>query len=169
MNSHIAELVPLGGLKPHPRNYRDHPEVQLAHIRASIEEHGFYRNVVTARDGTVLAGHGVVEVCRALGVEEVPAVRLPIDPDSPQAIKVLTGDNSIGGLAYDDAQELSNILQELMDAGDLLGTGYDEEMVESMTALSESFDGVAPADFSEFGDEDIEMKHTCPKCGYEWR
>ena len=124
---------------------------------------------MTAKDGTILAGHGVVEACKSLGLNWVPIVRLPIEPDSPQAIKVLTGDNAIGGLAYDDAQALANILQGLMDAGNLLGTGYDEEMVDAMASFSESLDGVAPAEFSDFDGEDIEMKHTCPKCRYEWR
>ncbi len=39
-----VEHAAVEGLKPHPRNYRTHPEDQLAHLVASIEEHGFYRN-----------------------------------------------------------------------------------------------------------------------------
>lgn len=53
-------LVPLSELRPHPRNYRHHPERQLIHIAMSLHQNGFYRNVVAARDGTILAGHGVV-------------------------------------------------------------------------------------------------------------
>ena len=46
-------------LKPHPRNYRDHPQDQIDHLIQSIRENGFYRNVVVANDNTILAGHGV--------------------------------------------------------------------------------------------------------------
>lgn len=45
-------------LKPHPRNYRGHPDDQLAHIERSIRDNGVYRNVLVARDYTILAGHG---------------------------------------------------------------------------------------------------------------
>jgi ParB-like chromosome segregation protein Spo0J len=69
-----AEFVPLASLKPHPRNYRIHPDDQLEHIIKSIQEHGFYRNVVAARDGTILAGHGVVQAALKMGLKGVPVV-----------------------------------------------------------------------------------------------
>jgi hypothetical protein len=57
-------VMKVSALKFHPRNYRRHPQDQLRHISASIRENGFYRNVVVARDGTVLAGQGVVQASR---------------------------------------------------------------------------------------------------------
>jgi hypothetical protein len=123
---HKAKEVLISALTPHPRNYRGHPPDQVAHIRASIEQHGFYRNVVTAKDYTILAGHGVVEACQELGIETVPVVKHPIAPDSPQALKVLTGDNHINRLSFDDDRELTNLLKELADEGDLLGSGFDD-------------------------------------------
>lgn len=54
------EMIEIQTLKPHPRNYRTHPEDQIAHLIESISKHGFYRNVVIAKEGTILAGHGVV-------------------------------------------------------------------------------------------------------------
>lgn len=53
----VTEDAAIDELRAHPRNYRRHPDDQLAHIMRSIELHGFYRAVVIARDGTVLAGH----------------------------------------------------------------------------------------------------------------
>ena len=70
--------VAISGLRPHPRNYREHPEDQLEHIKASIVENGFYRNVVAARDGTILAGHGVVLAATAMGLRKVPVIRLDL-------------------------------------------------------------------------------------------
>jgi ParB-like chromosome segregation protein Spo0J len=128
------ELVPLGKLRPHPRNYRAHPEDQIEHLAESIRANGLYRNIVAAKDGTILAGHGVVLAATALGMASVPVVRLPIDPDSPQALKVLTGDNEIEHLAEQDDRLLTELLKEIsqVDTAGLLGTGYDAAMLANL-------------------------------------
>lgn len=131
-------VVPLDSLRPHPRNYRTHPEDQLAHIARSIELHGFYRNVVVARDRTILAGHGVVTAARRLGRWEVPVVPLDLDPEEPLALSVLAGDNEIGRLAEVDDRALTDLLREL--AGDdfdrLLGTGFDEAQLAALALVT---------------------------------
>lgn len=96
---------------------------------SSIKEHGFYRNVVAARDGTILAGHGVVEAARRLGLEEVPTITLEIEPDSTQAKKILAGDNTLGLFAEDNDRFLADLLKELSLEEALPGTGFDEQML----------------------------------------
>lgn len=136
LETHSAQPASIADLRPHPRNYRDHPVDQIEHIKASLREHGFYRNVVVAKDDTILAGHGVVKACLELGIKDVMVVRLPIDPDSPQALKLLAGDNAIAGLALDDDRALTNLLKELADEGNLLGTGYDEMQLAALLMVS---------------------------------
>src|SRR4029450_12354387 len=87
------ETVPLADLRPHPRNYRSHPPEQIAHLAESIRANGVYRNVVAARDLTLLAGRGVFEAAAPLGLETIPVRVLPLDPLSPPALKILAGDN----------------------------------------------------------------------------
>ena len=96
---HEQKSVDIDKLKNHPKNYREHPDDQLAHLMKSIEQQGFYRNIVVAKDYTILAGHGVVKASRKLGLKEVPVVRLDIDANSTKALKVLAGDNELGRLA----------------------------------------------------------------------
>lgn len=131
---HAAETVDLSSLKPHPRNYRSHPADQIAHLQQSILEHGVFRNVVIARDSTILAGHGVVEAMRGLGIRSLPVVRLDLAPDDPRALKVLTGDNELARLAEIDDRALTELLREVKetDLTGLLGTGYDEAMLASL-------------------------------------
>ena len=97
------ETVKIDSLHPHPRNYQKHPDDQIAHIAASIKQHGIYRAIVTAKDGTILAGHGVVLACAKLGMADIPIVRLSINPDDPAALKVMVADNEISnGADVDD-------------------------------------------------------------------
>ncbi len=146
-------------LKPHPRNYRGHPEDQIAHIRQSMREvqeltrspNGFYRNIVIAQEGTILAGHGVVQAAQRDGVLQVPVMRLPITPDDPRALKILAGDNEISKLAEIDDRTLTEILREIKETAEngLLGTGLDEPMLAALMYVSrpaseiEDFDAAA--------------------------
>lgn len=132
------EIVKLADLRPHPRNYRDHPEDQREHIAASIEKHGYYRPVILADDRTtILAGHGLVDAALSLGRTDGPAVVLPYAPDSPEAIQVMVGDNELSHLGEINDRQLTELLAELVAEGDsLLGTGFDELMLATLTMVS---------------------------------
>jgi len=127
------ETINVNELKEHPRNYKQHPEQQLEHIIKSIEEHGFYRNIVIAKDNTILAGHGVALACKSIGKQKVPVIRLDIESDSTQALKVLTSDNEIGNLAMVDDRQLSEVLKDILDDDlDLTGTGFNEDQLSAL-------------------------------------
>jgi hypothetical protein len=147
---HAVIRLPVDSLRAHPRNYRDHPEDQLAHITRSIEQHGLYRNIVVARDGTILAGHGVVDAARRLGIPEVAVIRLDVDPDEPKAIQVLTGDNEIANLGDIHDRQLVELLRELADHDLelLIGTGFDEQQLNAYDFVSSPPRDLAPDDDS---------------------
>ncbi len=134
----VAVMTPVSELKPHPRNYQQHPEIQLRHIMKSIETHGFYRNIVVARDNTILAGHGVTEAATRLGITEIPVIKMDIDPNDARAIKLLTGDNEINNLAIVNDRMLTELLKEVMGENDvgLTGTGFDEGQLATLLMIS---------------------------------
>lgn len=149
MSEYKTELVDIADLVPHPRNYQEHPADQLEHIKRSITENGIYRNIVISRDNVVLAGHGVVVAAKALGMTEIPVVRLDIDSNDPRALKVVVGDNEISHLANVDDRMLSEILKDINDAEgvDLEGTGYDEMMLANLVLVTRPESEIA--DFDE--------------------
>ncbi len=128
----------IGDLRPHPRNYKQHPEDQLKHIAQSIREHGLYRNVVCAKDGTILVGHGVIAALKMLGARSVPVIEMDIEPEDQKALKLLAADNEIGHLAEVDDRALTNLLREVkdIDADGLLGTGFDDAMLANMLMVT---------------------------------
>lgn len=136
-NPFVMERVDIKLLKPHPRNYQEHPDDQLDHIIKSIEAHGFYRNIVVARDNTILAGHGVVKAATKMGKKRIPVIRLDIDADDPRALKVMTSDNEINNLADVDDRALTEMLREIMkDSSDLSGTGFNNEQLTALVMNS---------------------------------
>lgn len=142
------EDVALAELRPHPQNYRTHPDDQLEHLAASIEQFGFVRNIVIAKDGTILAGHGVAEAARRLGLEQVPAVRLDLDPDSPAALKLLAADNELGRFAEVDDRALTELLRQISTETPegLLGTGYDEMALANLLMVTRTVGELADFD-----------------------
>lgn len=133
-----TKSVKISDLKPHPRNYRQHPEDQIQHLVQSITEHGLYRNIIAARDMTILAGHGVVEACKKIGLTEVPIFLVDVESESPAALKILTGDNEISHLGEINDRTLTELLKDIksLDVNGLLGTGYDERMLASLVMVT---------------------------------
>lgn len=130
-----VEMIDPAILKPHPRNYKEHPDDQLDHIAQSIRDHGFYRNIVIAQEDTILAGHGVVKASLRMRLSKVPVYRLPIAPDDPRALKVMISDNEIEHMAERDDRALSELLKSIKENSPddaLLGTGYDDKMLANL-------------------------------------
>lgn len=138
-----VEWVRIDELRPHPRNYQTHPDDQIEHLIASITEHGFYRNVVVSRDAVLLAGHGVVQAARRMGIESVPVRRLDVAHDSTAALKVLTADNEISNLADVDDRLLTELLREIMQDGDLLGTGFSGDQLAALVLVTRPGEEIA--------------------------
>jgi hypothetical protein len=135
-------------LKPHPRNYQGHPDDQLEHIASSIRANGVYRRIVIANDDTILAGHGVVKAANEkLGMTTINVIRLDIEPDSPAAMKVLTGDNKISQLAEIDDRALTEILKSIKEEGETLdGTGFDDMMLANLVYVTRPESEIADFD-----------------------
>lgn len=151
VQSLTLERVEIKTLRPHPRNYRQHPPDQIAHIAASLEENGLYRNVVISIDGYISAGHGVVQAAETRGFSHMIACRLPYPHDDPRALKVLTGDNEIAHLGVIDDRVLTDLLKDIKSTAEtgLIGTGYDEAMLAGLLFVTrpqseiENFDEAA--------------------------
>lgn len=148
MTQHPTETVQLAELRPHPRNYQEHPEAQLAHLRQSLMEHGAYRNVVVAQDNVILAGHGVVQAALSLGWAELPAVRMPFGHDDPQALKLLAGDNELTRLAIRHDRALTEVLRDIasQDLSGLVGTGFDDQMLANLVMVTRPESEIAGKD-----------------------
>lgn len=149
MERELIELenVAVCDLKPHPRNYNSHPDDEIAHIVKSIKDNGVYRNVVIARDNTILAGHGVIQAMKQMGMDTAPVRRLDIDSDDPRALKVLAGDNEIGHLSMKDDRMLTELLKEISEFDDgLLGTGYDDMMLANLLYVTRDANEIADFD-----------------------
>jgi DNA modification methylase len=116
------EWVPIGVLRPNPRNARTHSRKQIGQIAASIRRFGFLNPVLVDDANMLLAGHGRLDAARVEGLDQVPVVRFGHLTEA-QKRAYLIADNKIAEQAGWDREMLAIELGELID---LLPTeGFD--------------------------------------------
>lgn len=116
--------VPWDTLRPHPGNAR-YGDVDA--IMDSVLANGVYRPIITAQDGTILAGHHLYEALGNLHHDMVTVITLPIDPNSTHALRILAADNRTADLGTYDHARLLGLLLRIDSEASLLGTGYDAD------------------------------------------
>jgi hypothetical protein len=166
-------------LDGHKRNYRSHPPEQIQKLKSSLERFQQVRSIVVApaQDGryTILAGHGIVEAAREVGINEINCDIVPAEWDQVTRDAYLVADNLHSQDAVDDDELLAQLLQAQADAGyDLAALGTDEEALRQMlVSLGDEYLGSdednedKPVEFKEYDetiadDLDTEM---CAQCG----
>jgi DNA modification methylase len=129
-----VRMWPIADLVPHPMNYRRHGPEQLEVLRRSLREHGQQKPVVVTSEGTILAGHGLVEAAQAEGWAEIACH--VYDGRHPDAFLAI--DNRASDLAEDDEDALSALLQRLEAEGELDASGYEQEDLGELIARLEA-------------------------------
>ncbi|MBR6114296.1 MAG: ParB N-terminal domain-containing protein [Oscillospiraceae bacterium] len=119
------EIRPIAELRPYANNARIHTPEQIDRLRASLRTYGFVRPLLIDAEGTVLAGHGILEAAKAEGLTEAPCV--PVEHLSEaEARAYILADNRLAELSAWDDELVSGELQALRDAGfGLYLTGFD--------------------------------------------
>lgn len=131
-------------LVPYARNARTHSEAQVAQIAGSIREFGFTNPVlIDAADG-IIAGHGRVMAARALGLSDVPCIRLGHLTETQRRAYVLA-DNRIALNSGWDADMLALEVDSLIgDDFDLSLLGFDD--AELAALLNQPTEGLTDPD-----------------------
>ena len=141
-----TETVKIDSLRPHPRNPR---EGDIGAIHQSINNNGFYGSVLAQQStGFILAGNHRWQAMLQAGATEIPVTWIDVDDD--HALRILLADNRTNDLATYNDDELSTLLEELVQTtGTLAGTGFDgDDLDDLLTTFNQP-----------------EPKTTCPKCG----
>jgi ParB-like chromosome segregation protein Spo0J len=134
------QLVPIGELKPNPRNPNTHSEEQIARIAQVIKHQGWRAPIVVSnQSGLVVTGHGRVEAGKLLGLEKVPVSYQDFANDADEKAHLLA-DNRLSELSELDNTKLKDLIQEL-DTGeiDLAMTGFNNDEISAL--MTQYFQG----------------------------
>jgi DNA modification methylase len=107
-----VESLPIGALKPEPRNPRSHSARQVKQVARSIGTFGFNVPVLIDSDSKILAGHCRVLAGEKLGLREVPVIRLEHLSEA-QARAFAIADNRLSEIANWDDRLLGEVFADL--------------------------------------------------------
>lgn len=117
----FKEMVPVGDLKPNPRNRNTHPQDQIDAIAKILTYQGWRRPIVVSnRSGYISAGHGRLLAAMKLGLESVP-VDFQDYVSEEMEIADMTADNALAARAIFD---LAGFQQDAM----LFGQDFDKSL-----------------------------------------
>lgn len=156
-------LVKVSDLTFDSANARLHPDKNKAAVRASLQRYGQLKPVVVRRDTmVVVAGNGTLEAAVALGWTHVAAT--VVDMTDAEAVGYGVADNRTAELATWDLAALRVAERFLAEQGETDMVGWT---AGEMMAMRSEADGFVepPSQFPEV-DENVEVEHVCPKCGY---
>jgi ParB-like chromosome segregation protein Spo0J len=160
----VARYVRTDSLKPYGRNPKTHDDYQVDALAAQIAAHGFDQPIVTDKDMVIIKGHGRLLAARKLGMPLVPVVvRTDMAPDEIMAARIADNKLAETGWEYDMLQAE---MKELMAGGFNMGlTGFSDKEIEKIIgeAAEDAKEGAR-----EIGEDELGLKHKCPKCGFEF-
>lgn len=147
-------------VQPYERNAKIHTDKQVQNIVNSIERFGWQQDTVLTADNVLVIGHGRRLAALKIGCE-MPYHRIDKKADAltdADIRELRIADNQTNAETGMDFSELEAEIEDLSFDGFDFDFGFDFDAEE---------DEEAPDSFKEY-DEDMQAKHTCPKCGYEW-
>lgn len=105
--------VNLADLKPWPGAARSHSKTQIKQIISSIRRFGFTNPIIIDEDRQILAGQARVAAARAMGLEEVPCIRIDTMSEADKRAYVIA-DNKLTLNAGWDRRILGDELERLL-------------------------------------------------------
>jgi len=155
------KLVPIGELKPHPKNPNKHSESQIARLSQIIDYQGMRSPVIVSRlSGFVVVGHGRLEAAKKCGAVDIP-VNYQEFKSEEQEYAHIVADNAIAEWANLDLESIKaeangfeDFDLELLAVPDL----NINEVIEKVNAGDENSEWVGMPEFKE-GEDYIRLSY----------
>ena len=128
MEHYEHKIVKVSDLIPYALNSRDHSDLQVAQISASIREFGFTNPVLIDEDNNLIAGHGRVLAARKLDLTDLPAV-VVTGLDERRRRALIIADNKLAlNASWNDEALKTELMDLASDFGSLMGFDQDENL-----------------------------------------
>ena len=176
INPQLESLLrPINELKPHPRNPMQHDEDQLTRLEAIFKRYGIQLPIVALEDGTIIAGHARVEVCKRLAWPAIPTITFATEDEATEWVQdadavaamaegFMVADNQVSRLG----KWRNELLQEIVHAQEALGVNIAEALAFTADDLAKRFKEVPTERVADSEIPDKPKKPTT-KIGDLWR
>ena len=151
--------LPISEIKPYEKNPRKNDQA-IDIVAKSIKEFGFRNPIILDKNNEIIAGHTRLKAALKLGMQEVPIIWIEdLTDEQIKAYRLM--DNKSHEYANWDFDLLLNEIEELKELD------YDIDLTGFTVTDLENIEKYQKEKQKEV-DENIEVKHECPKCHYKW-
>ena len=133
------ESVKIKDLKPLENNVRKHNDKQIEELERSVKQFGQTRAMVIDENNNILIGNGLYYALVKMGKQEAECYR-KTGLTEIEKKKLILSDNKTYSLGSDNYEEINNYIQDITSAGDFEIAGFDEYILEQMTATDEEIE-----------------------------
>lgn len=166
--------------RPQRRNANRHTPRGIGALESAMNELGYVAPMTAAADGEIIDGSARLEVAEDVfgdtaplvvehdGSRPIVMVRTDIpNADDPRAVRIALAANRIAQLDLDF--DMTMLAALAADQPEVMAGLWSADEIEQLIKDVEHgiADVEAPGEFKEY-DEDIDIEHECPKCGYKW-
>lgn len=125
------KIVPIGELKPNPKNPNEHPEEQIELLAKIIKARGWRKPItVSTRSGLIVSGHGRLLAAKAAGLSHVPVDFQHYDSEEAEMSDLLA-DNRLAELSEINDKMLAEIFATVhMESPEM--TGYTQDDINAI-------------------------------------
>lgn len=162
-----TRIVPIGELKPNPRNPNKHPAKQRALYARIILHQGVRKPlVISRRTGYIVTGHGLYETAVEQGWQALPIDEQDFATDADEWAHVLA-DNQLPQMAELDLDAAQLMLADISGADLAIDlTGFDSLHLAPPDLDPSAFEPVEAGTQSRLDKKSA--PHKCPSCGHEF-
>lgn len=159
-------MLPIDEVRMNPKNPRVHVKEAVQRLVKMVAEVGYIDPVIVDEDGVLLAGHKRKLAGQAMGMMELPAVRVSgLTPTQKTAVLIGNNQHTLSsGWDYELLGEQIFDLSGLEDF-DLDALGFAEYEVKGF--LADGFDSDKEENQGKLGEIDPKLV-KCPECGHEF-
>ncbi len=134
-----------------PRKDLQPEDTEYQKLCRSMESFGYVEPIIwNERTGNVVGGHQRLKVLLEKGVEEIGAVVVDLPEKDEKILNVLL--NKVKG-RWDIIGKLSELLQQLNEAGEMEVTGFEECELQSLLTQYDHIQDLMDEDFSGYSGE----------------
>ena len=150
-------------IRPHPQNWRSHPDGQRTALRAMLREIGF-ADVLLGRRCRDEAGEEFIQLLdghlrrEEMAGHEVPVVLLDLTDE--EAAKLLITLDPLAAMSEADPGNLRELMESIQTE--------DEDVAGLVTLIAEQLDIIPAVEPEKNRPPKSETQHECPACGYTW-
>lgn len=132
MSSIEPLMRPVASLRPDETNLRRHGEESIVSIVTSLTQFGQQKPIVVLKSGKVIAGNGMLEAAKRVGLVQLAVVEF--DDDSEQAARAFAfADNRTAELSTWDESVLAKTLEEVKQDGfDAASYGWGTDLLDDL-------------------------------------